>query len=100
MYLYCVFFKKLECSKQVGVNCFTSEQFTPQQNKGTSVFSTANSANQENATLCQFFNTIHVKNIVHILLTSLAQMNSQVHNISSNKDLNEGSIISENAKNA
>ena len=100
MYLYCLFFKKLECSKQVGVNYFTSAQFTPQQNKGSSEISTANSATEDNATLCQFINTILVKNIVHILLTSLAQMNSQVHNISSNKDLNEGSIISENVKNA
>ena len=95
MYLYCLFFKKLECPKQVGVNYFTSAQFTPQQNKGSSEISTANSATEDNATLCQFINTILVKNIVHILLTSLAQMN-----ISSNKDLNEGSIISENAKNA
>ena len=82
------------------MNYFTSAQFAPQQNKGSSEFSTANSATEDNATLSQFINTIHVKNIVHILLTSLAQMNSQVNNISSNKDLNKGSIISENAKNA
>ena len=72
MYLYFVFFKNFESPKQIGVNCLTSAQFTPQQNKRSSEFATANSATEDNATL--IFNTIHVKNSVHILLKSIAQI--------------------------